>query len=190
MMEIRLGKVRCRFSFGFFALLAVYMLLDTAGLGLPALFAVTLHEGGHLAALYACGGRLERVVFAPYGIRMEKRGMLTYRGEAAVYLGGVCANATALLVCLALGKWGNFAQVNLLLAVFHLLPVGRLDGGALLRLALCRAGLGDQADGISNGLALLLLLPLFCAAAWMAIRGNYTLLLTAVYLLCAQLSAG
>lgn len=189
-MEIKAGNVRCRFSFGFFALLAVYMLLDTEGLGLPVLFAVALHEGGHLAALYSCGGYLERVEFAPYGIRMEKRGMLSYRGEAVVYTGGVCANGAAMLVCLLLGKWGNFAQVNLLLAIFNLLPVGRLDGGVLFRLALCRAGLGEQAAAISMGLALLLLLPLFCAALWMAGRGNYTLLLTAVYLFCAQMLAG
>lgn len=188
-MEIKVGNIRCRFSFGFFALLAIYMLLDTEGLGFPVLFAVALHEGGHLAALYSCGGYLERVEFAPYGIRMEKRGMLSYRGEAIVYLGGVCANGAALLACLILGKWGNFAQVNLLLATFHLLPVGRLDGGALFRLALCRAGLGEQAPAISAGLALLLLLPLFCAAIWMAARGNYTLLLTAGYLFCAQLFA-
>lgn len=187
-MEIKAGNVRCRFSFGFFALLAVYMLLDTEGLGLPVLLAVMLHECGHLAVLYCCGGRLERVEFAPYGIRMEKRGLLSYRGEAAVYFGGVCANGAALLLCIVLGKWGNFAQINLLLAIFNLLPVGRLDGGVLFRLALCRAGLGQQADLAGLVLALLLLLPLFCAAVWMAARGNYTLLFTAVYLFCSQLS--
>lgn len=189
-MEIRAGHVRCRFSFGFFALLAVYMLLDTNGLGIPVLVSVTLHECGHLAALYYCGGYVDRVEFALYGIRIEKRGMLTYRGEALVYLGGVCANGGALLLCILLGKWGNFAQINLLLMIFHLLPVGRLDGGALLRLAMYRAGLERQADVLSCLLAILLLLPLFCAAAWMAAKGNYTLLLTAAYLLCAQMFSG
>lgn len=185
-----MGNVCCKFTFLFFAVLGVYMLLDTAGLGIPVLFAVAAHECGHLAMLYRCGGRLARIEFAPYGIRMEKRGMLSYAGESAVYFGGVLANALCVLGCLLFLQWGNFARVSLLLAVFHLLPIGRLDGGVLLRLALCRAGLGEKASAISTGLALVLLLPLFCAALYMARSGNYSLLFTAIYLLSAQIFAG
>ena len=186
-MEIKTGKIRCKFSFGFFALLAVYMLLDSNGFGLFMLLGVVIHEFGHWAVLYSCGGCLERIEFAPYGIRMEKRGFLSYQQETAVYAAGICANGIALLICFAFKKAEGFAIVNLLLAVFNLLPVGRLDGGVLLRLAVCRAGYGQYADTVSAVFAFLLLLPLFCAAFWLAARGNLSLLMTGFYLLGAQM---
>ena len=60
-MEIKTGKIRCKFSFGFFALLAVYMLLDSNGFGLFMLLGVVIHEFGHWTVLYSCGGCLERI---------------------------------------------------------------------------------------------------------------------------------
>lgn len=186
-MEIKTGKIRCKFSFGFFALLAVYMLLDTKGFGVFMLCGVIIHELGHWAVLYSCGGCLERIEFAPYGIRMEKRGFLSYREEAAVYAAGVLANGIAVVICFALKKTEGFAAVNLLLAVFNLLPIGRLDGGVLLKLAVCKAGYDQYADTVAAAFAFVLLIPLFCAAFWLASKGNASLLFTAFYLLGAQI---
>lgn len=185
-MEIKTGKIHCKFSFGFFALLAVYMLLDTKGFGIFMLSGVMIHELGHWAILYSCGGSLERIEFAPYGIRMEKRGFLSYRAEAAVYAAGACANLITTAICFALKKAEGFAAVNLLLAVFNLLPIGRLDGGVLLKLAVCKAGYGQYADTVAAAFASILLIPLFCAAFWLASKGNASLLFTAFYLLGAQ----
>lgn len=186
-MEFRLGDLNTRFTFGFFTLLAVYFLLDQSGMGFPMLCGVAIHEAGHIAAMWRCGAKIQRMEFAFYGVRLEKRGLLSYRQEAAVYLGGVCANAITVLGCVLLGRTGFFAQVNLLLILFHLLPVGRLDGGALLRLAVSRAGYPEQAETVQLVVGILFLVPLFCAALWLCRGGNYTLFLTSCYLFAALL---
>ena len=50
-MEFKLGGVRVYLSFGFFAVLAAYLLLDQAGRGGGMLAAVAVHEAGHLVAM-------------------------------------------------------------------------------------------------------------------------------------------
>lgn len=186
-MEFKVGGVRYFVSFGFFAVLALYMLFDRAGVGLPALAGVALHESGHIAALHLTGAEIAALRLYPFGVQLEKRGLLSYGREAAVYLGGVAANAVAILCFLPFTGWNLFCAVNAALALFNLLPVGRLDGGVLLELALCRCAGPVKARRISLAAGFCILAPLFAAGFWMALRGNYTLLLTAIYLSVALL---
>ena len=180
-MAFRLFGTRFSFSFGFFAVLALYMLCDREGLGIPALAAVALHECGHILIMRLAGVAIPAMDFYPFGIRLEKRGMLPPGREAAVYLGGVAANALAAAATLALWGWNSFAACNAALIAFNLLPVGRLDGGALLRLSLGRRP-PRRAELIEKLIGFAILTPLFAAGFWLAARGNYTLLFTACYL--------
>ena len=144
-MEFEWGGTRYSFTFGFFAVLALWLLCDRSGLGLPALGGVLVHEGGHILVMRLTGARILAMRFCAVGVRLEKRGLLSYGRETAVYLGGVAANLLAAGVSVLLCGWNGFAAVNLALCIFNLLPVGRLDGGVLLGLALCRAGKPEQA---------------------------------------------
>lgn len=186
-MEFKFGGARFSFSFGFFAVVALYMLFDRTGAGIPAVAAVALHEGGHILALRLTGAQIAAMEFCPFGVRLQKRGLLGYASEAAVYSGGVLANAAALLLALPWGGWSLFALANLALIVFNLLPVGRLDGGQLLHLLLLRRLSPDRADLVRKGIGFLLLTPLFGAAFLLLPGGNYTLLFTAGYLALTML---
>lgn len=181
-MEIKLGGKRYIFTFGFFAVISVYMLLDRDGAGLLALAAVALHELGHVAVMRVAGAKIEAVRFCPFGVRLEKRGMLSYSAEAAVYLGGVAANLAALAVTLPLCGWNAFAYINAALAAFNLLPIGRLDGGVLLSLLLRRGCSLDTAEKVRMLIGFFVLAPIFAAGFWLLLRGNYTLIITAAYL--------
>ncbi len=181
-MEFKFGGARFSFSFGFFAVVALYMLFDRTGIGVPAIAAVLLHEGGHILMMKLTGAKIDAMEFCPFGVRLQKRGMLGYGSEAAVYLGGVLTNALALLLALPWGGWNLFALSNLALIIFNLLPVGRLDGGQLLRLLLLRRLSPDHADLVRKWIGFLLLTPLFGAAFLLLPAGNYTLLFTAGYL--------
>ena len=94
-MEFKLGGVRVYLSFGFFSVLAAYLLLDQAGRGGGMLAAVAVHEAGHLAAMGMWGGRVTALGLYPFGVRLEKRGLLPLGRECAVYGGGVAANLLA-----------------------------------------------------------------------------------------------
>ena len=66
------------FTFGFFMVLALYMLFDRTGAGLPALCCVALHECGHIAAMHLVGARVTDLQFCAFGVRMKKQGLLSY----------------------------------------------------------------------------------------------------------------
>ena len=55
------------FTFGFFMVLALYMLFDRTGAGLPALCCVALHECGHIAAMHLKETRPGVYREVPYG---------------------------------------------------------------------------------------------------------------------------
>lgn len=181
-MEFKLGGTRFVFSFGFFAVLALYMLFDREGIGLPALCAVALHEAGHIVMMRLTGSRIEAMEFRAFGVRLEKRGFLTRVQETAVYFGGVGVNLISWAICMLAVGWNLFAVVSLGLVLFNLLPVGRLDGGQLLRLALGNMRDIVVAERVEKIVGLVILAPMFAAAFLMLPRGNYTLLLTAMYL--------
>lgn len=181
-MEFECGGTRYSFTFGFFAVLALWLLCDRTGIGLPVLGGVVVHEGGHILVMRLTGARILAMRFCAVGVQLEKRGLLPYGREAAVYLGGVAANLLAAAVSILCCGWNCFAAVNLALCCFNLLPVGRLDGGVLLGLALCRAGRPDRAVFWQKLAGFTVLTPLFAAALLLLPRGNYTMLLTALYL--------
>jgi Zn-dependent protease len=74
--------------------------------------------------------------------------------------------------------------VNLAAAVFSLLPVGNLDGGAVVRLVSERFGGVGFAYNASRLCSFVVLVPLFAFAFWLLIgsQRNFTLLVVCVYL--------
>ena len=181
-MEFDCRGTRYRFTFGFFTVLALYMLFDRSGMGLPVLAAVALHEGGHILVMHLTDAQIPVMQFCPFGVRLECRGALSIGREAAVYLGGIIANIAALLLTWLFCGWNLFALINLSLFLFNLLPIGRLDGGALLGLLLGRRLPFQQAEHIRLIVGFLVLMPIFAAAFYLLLQGNCTLLVTACYL--------
>lgn len=127
---------------------------------LAALLAAALvHEVGHLLAAGLCGVRITGMRFDLFGARLDLPGLLSYRQELVVALGGPLINL--LSVCLILPIWralgypcvgvsalptdiparflAYFVPASLGLCAVNLLPVRTLDGGRALSclLALC-----------------------------------------------------
>ncbi len=142
-MEFERGGTRYSFTFGFFTVLALWLLCDRSGLGLPALGGVLVHEGGHILVMRLTGARILAMRFCAVGVRLEKRGLLPYGREEAVYLGGVAANLLAAGVSVLLCGWNGFAAVNLALCVFNLRPAGWTAGSC--------SGSPSAARGSPNG---------------------------------------
>ena len=122
---------------GGFLLLAAWLnYLDRQGIVPLALLSCTLHALRHLLVLLLLGVRVRRLSITAVGAEMEIDRSLSYGGEVLAALAGPLVNlALALTFCRFSWGW-VFAGLNLALCCFNLLPVGRLDGGRVLRCVL------------------------------------------------------
>lgn len=156
-------------------------------LGLAAL----IHELGHLATAVACGVRIAGMRLDLFGARLELPGLLSYRQELLVALGGPAANlltATVLFrawtacgcpVCGAspsLSGWalvlGVLLPASLGLCAVNLLPVATLDGGRILSCLLSLTLGADAARRVLRLLSLFLLTLLWLLSVYALLRAG------------------
>ncbi len=156
-------------------------------LGLAAL----IHELGHLAAAVACGVRITGMRLDLFGARLELPGLLSYRQELFVALGGPAANlltaavlfrawtACGCPVCGAspsLSGWalvlGVLLPASLGLCAVNLLPVASLDGGRILSCLLSLTLGADVARRVLRLLSLFLLTLLWLLSVYALLRAG------------------
>ena len=127
----------------FFALIFVFTM---AGLGVKVagVFAVVLwHEIAHCAMAAALGYRVREIELLPFGgvariDRISEAGSISEIMMAAA--GPISSLVMAAVIYLAMHRWPQWSlylsfylKVNLMLAIFNLLPAMPLDGGRILR---------------------------------------------------------
>lgn len=156
-------------------------------LGLAAL----IHELGHLAAAVACGVRITGMRLDLFGARLELPGLLSYRQELLVALGGPAANlltaavlfrawtACGCPVCGAspsLSGWalvlGVLLPASLGLCAVNLLPVATLDGGRILSCLLSLTLGAGAARRVLRLLSLFLLTLLWLLSVYALLRAG------------------
>lgn len=176
-------------SFCFPLAVALFLLWrEPVGYALFLFAAVFVHEAGHLFAFLALGeptplfsGRAGGLLLSPRG------GVLSYGRELVIAAAGPFFNIlTALALLPALhGAWGEasfcFFALNLLSALFNLLPITGFDGGRVL---FCLASLllpSRPARGICDGCSLIFLLLFYFSALFLFLfgrGGEYSFLLS------------
>lgn len=184
MVELKLKRTVLRLDFSFFAVIAVYLLLDESGFGLAALAACAMHETAHFIAMLVFGVPAERVTLYGAGIRITSS-QIEYTNplrKAVILSAGCLVNFAAAFVFWRLGEMGACA-VNLFTGLFNLLPVGELDGAGLLKMFLirrCKAEKIDRIMKLASGLS-----AAVCAAFFIAVGGAvpFTLITTAIYII-------
>lgn len=129
---------RVHISFGFCLLAGWFAAVNGWRPLVTVLGAAAVHEAGHWVALRALGARIRALRIGPLGAVLETDARsLSYGRELAAVLAGPGANLLCAWV-LTLAGCGQTALIgaHLVLGAFNLLPVGPLDGGRALRLAL------------------------------------------------------
>ena len=141
-MRFKLFETEIYVSFLFVAVLVFMLITDRTGLILPTLFAVAVHELGHLFAMWLTECAPSSVRLIPASVQIVRRFSMKTHSEAAIALCGPLCNIAVFasfgLHYLVFGGDNilRFALLNLILGAFNLLPVRGLDGGTLLLIAL------------------------------------------------------
>lgn len=120
------------------ALLSVASLLfaENTVYALSVLLCAALHEIGHIAVLYLCGGKVVRLSFLPCGMEICMS-PLSYRRETAVALAGPFTNLLCAFFFYLAAPNGAFflfcTDCSVFLALFNLLPLYGFDGARVLK---------------------------------------------------------
>ena len=174
-------------------LLAALLFLDRQNVVPWALLACAIHELGHLAAIYALGGRMGGLHLTVSGAEIipERDTLFSYGEELLIIAAGPAFSLLAAAVAGWIASGGAcealflFAGLNLAAGVFNLLPLWPLDGGRLLQLLLIRLLdpiRGERACQLFTAMLGTGLLALGLVLM-VQTRGNPTLLLTALWIL-------
>ena len=124
--------------------------LDPLHCFFPFLAACILHETGHLAAIFLCGGSVRRIRLDFADAQIET-GFLPARAEILCALAGPAVN---LLCALSLRLLPEFAVLSLLTAICNLLPVRFSDGGRILHAGLSLHLQADTAEHVCEAVSL------------------------------------
>ena len=148
-----------KFSFSYPLILALALTLafDKTGWLTLLFVAAMLHECGHLAAIALQHGKIEHITAKLSGMKIDylPAGQTSYASDAVAALAGPAVNLTAVVVCALIARIYPsaevfyFSGVNLLLALFNLIPAAPLDGGRALKALLC-AWRGQSGEAIAE----------------------------------------
>ena len=184
MVELKLKQTLLRLDFSFFAVIALYLLLDESGFGLAALAACAMHETAHFIAMTAFGVPAEQLTLYGAGIRItsSKIDIVKPYRKVVIICAGCAVNFTAAVVFWQLENYAACA-VNLFTGIFNLLPMGELDGAQLLKMLAVRHCKAENVDRIMKIAAAAS--AVVCAAAFIAGGGiaSFTLITTALYII-------
>ncbi len=189
-MKIKLFGTEIYISFLFSAVIAFLLATDRTGLIIPTLFASLIHEGGHLFGMWLCECQPKAIRLIPTSIQIVRGFSSRPQGETAIALLGPAANLTVFL-CLLLNYFlfENeavliFSLLNLILAIFNLLPVTGLDGGTVLKNIIAKKTDLYTAERKVRIITLILSALLFFAGIYILLSGkfNISVFIMALYL--------
>lgn len=183
MLELKLRKTVLCLDFSFFAVIALYLLLDESGFGIAALWACALHETAHFAAMALFGVPAERVTLYGAGIRITSSLERVPPLRRAVILSAGClANFAAAFAFWRLGELPVFA-VELFTGIFNLLPLGALDGAALLKMLVIKRCKAENVDMVMKIASVISAALVAAAVIFVGGAASFTLITTALYII-------
>ena len=194
-MKFKIFDTEIYISFLFAAAVTIMLLTDKTGYMLPALFAIVLHEMGHLFMMWILECSPKRIKLIPASVQITAPFQKRYRND---FLVAACGPFVNILLFLTLYfnylVFKNevtlyFALLNLVIGVFNLLPLKGLDGGTILFCILEKSKGHDKAAVILKIITLVLAVAIILAAITLTVRGkiNISIYIMGIYLFVMSL---
>ena len=194
-MRFKIFDTEIYISFLFAAAVTIMLLTDKTGYMLPALFAIVLHEMGHLFMMWILECSPKRIKLIPASVQITAPFQKRYRND---FLVAACGPFVNILLFLTLYfnylVFKNevtlyFALLNLVIGVFNLLPLKGLDGGSILFCILEKSKGPAKAAVILKKITLVLAVAIILAAITLTERGkiNISIYIMGIYLLIMSL---
>ena len=132
--------VKVEITFWFVALITFIFSLNAPSNVLVTVFSSILHEIGHLLIMTSVGNKPQAIRFEITGMNIIRHQdfQISTKNEVLIALGGPFINLVCfLLSVIILCVYNNeniltFGCINLILMIFNLLPIKKLDGGLAL----------------------------------------------------------
>lgn len=194
-MKFKLFSTEIYISFLFVALVAFLLASDRTGLALPTLFAVLIHEIGHLFAMWLLECSPKSIRLIPASVQITRSITTVYRNDILIALAGPVINI--LLFCVLYLNFITYknttvlyyAGINLIVALFNLMPVSGLDGGTVLFSIIAKKHDVNRAMLTLRIITLAIAVILLSFAIALTIKGNFniSIYIVAIYLLMSVL---
>ena len=178
-------------SFLFMAVVTVMLATDKTGMVLPSLFAVIMHETGHLFAMWVLDCAPKQIKLIPASVQITEDITNRYRTDIAVALCGPLTNL--LLFGVFYFNYLSFkndivlcyALINIIIGIFNLLPVTGLDGGTVLLSVLAKNIDYNRARCILRIITLVTAAAILFVGVMFTLRGklNISIYIFGLYLL-------
>lgn len=130
-------KTSISIKFSFLATVALLTLSETSASVFMSLMSCFLHETGHLLAMFLFGVDVKKIILYGAGIKIIRGYSLKEKKkEFIILISGCLMNIIMFLLFFFLkgDSFRTFAVINLVTAIFNILPIKSLDGGAILLL--------------------------------------------------------
>ncbi len=189
-MRFKLLGTEIYVSFLFTAVIALMLATDKSGLALPTLFAVVCHEMGHLFAMWLLDSNPKSIRLIPASVQITRPICNNYKNDILIALMGPAVNILLFVVLYVnyyLFKNTTvlyYSFINLIIALFNLLPVTGLDGGSVVFSILAKKGDVNRAAVILRIITILLGAAALITAITLAVRGklNISAFIVAIYI--------
>lgn len=191
-MTLVIGETAYRIDLSFSLTVTLMFLFCHSDTVILSLLSSLLHEAGHLIIMYLSGQKILKVTFGAFGIRIDRHitASVSYKKETFIAIGGVLVNLILALMgfihyCFTGSGFSlKLIAVNVIIAIFNMIPVDTLDMGRVLRYTLLCSVDADKCDRILNVLSAVSvnLLAVICITVNIYIGFNLSLIIVTVYL--------
>ena len=158
----------------FFIIYSTIIVFTDSPYILPTILGIILHELGHILCAKILRAKITRLTLSPLGAQMKLEGIIPYKDELLIALSGPLLGILGFLFAFPFAHRSEmcsaFAIISLSLSIFNLLPLPSLDGGRILRCALCSLVSLNIAEKVSKTLGFFTLCLLWAFTVYFMIK--------------------